>query len=140
MSDSFKGLYSSLYKTPDMSDIAKQMSEGMEEVHEAMEETQREKEKYKQEMLQTLKNIESNTAGLNEVVPLLASNLDKQDEILEVLKEALSISASKNQEEAKSKWRKVMEKTSQLTTDIESIQKIQGFANTIWQMYQNTGI
>ncbi|MDM8100926.1 hypothetical protein [Oceanobacillus oncorhynchi] len=123
---------------PNLSDISRIMSEKQDDIDKAVTEIQESRNNYNQEVLQTLKNIESNTAGLNEVVHLLSTNVDKQDEILNLLKEALSISASKNKKEAESRWRKVMNRANQLTTDVENIQKIQGFANTIWQLYQNS--
>src|SRR5690625_5112327 len=66
-----------------------------------------EKTKRDEEMLQTLKNIEANAVGLKEITILLNSNLEKQDEVLELLKDSLSISASKSKEEAESRWRKI---------------------------------
>lgn len=51
----------------------------------------------------------------------------------------MSISASTTKEEAEGKWRKVMKKAQELTGDVETIQRIQGFANTILHIYVNTG-
>jgi hypothetical protein len=124
---------------PINSGIVRRMNEELEqqvkEMNELKEIELRKKEAYDQEVLQTLKNIESNTVGLNEVIPLLSKSLGNQEEILNYLKEALSISASKTKEEAEGKWRTVMNKATQITTDVETIQKLHGFANTILKLF-----
>lgn len=105
-----------------------------DEVLDFTEDLERE-EKYKDEMLQTLKNIEANTTGLNEIVSLLSGSVEKQDEILEFLKDSLAIGASENREEAESKLRKMMNKATTLSTDIETIQKLSSFATTVFNMF-----
>jgi hypothetical protein len=112
-----------------------ELEQQVKEMNELKEIELRKKEAYDQEVLQTLKNIESNTVGLNEVIPLLSKSLGNQEEILNYLKEALSISASKTKEEAEGKWRTVMNKATQITTDVETIQKLHGFANTILKLF-----
>jgi ABC-type bacteriocin/lantibiotic exporter with double-glycine peptidase domain len=102
-----------------------------------MSEAFEEKEAYKRAVLQTLKNIESNTVGLKEVIPLLSKSMDNQEELLNYLKEGLSISASQTKEEAESKWRSLMNKATKLNSDVETIQKLQGFANTILSLFLN---
>lgn len=92
-------------------------------------------EKRKDDVLQTLKNIEANTIGLNDIIPLISDNIEKQDEVLEFLKEALAISASETREEAESKWRKLLNKATQLTTDVETIQKLTSFTSTVLNVY-----
>lgn len=123
------------------SGIVRSLNEDLEqqlkEMNEQKEFERRKKEAYDQEVLQTLKNIESNTVGLNEVIPLLSKSLDNQEDVLNYLKEALSISASKTKEEAEGKWRTVMNKAAQITTDVETIQKLHGFANTILKLFIN---
>ncbi|MEH7122126.1 hypothetical protein V7127_02655 [Bacillus sp. JJ1773] len=103
----------------------------------AVQEAQKRKNDYDQEVLQTLKEIKHNTAGLSEVISLLAKNNDNQEKIAEYLKEAIDIAASQTQEEAESKWRKVMNRATDVTTDVETIQKLHGFANTIMALFQN---
>jgi Zn-dependent M32 family carboxypeptidase len=94
------------------------------------------KMQYDQEVLKTLKNIERNTAGLNDVIPLLVRSVENQETIAELLKESIDIAASKTKEEAESKWRKVMDKANQLTADFETIKAIQGFATTVMELVQ----
>ena len=105
------------------------------EMWDAVEEKHRKDEAYKKEVLETLKSIEANTVGLSEIVPLLSGSLEKQDEILEYLRGALAISASESPEEAEGKLRKMMAKATTLTTDIETIQKLNGFAKTVYDLY-----
>lgn len=125
---------------PNMGDLNRRLNESMRVMHDFNALEKDEKRRYEQETLQTLRNIESNTTGLNEITTLLSSNLGKQDELLELLKESLSISASNSREEAEGKWRKLMKKTNELTDDVDTIQKVQGFANTVYHLFINSGI
>ncbi|AKS37404.1 hypothetical protein NP92_02790 [Anoxybacillus gonensis] len=109
----------------------------IKEIEKAFKKKQEKEEEYKKDLLQTLKNIEANTVGLSEIVPLLSKSNESQEKIAELLKESLDIAASKSKEEAENKWRAIMNKANQLTTDVETIQKIHGFANTILSLFQN---
>jgi DNA repair exonuclease SbcCD ATPase subunit len=115
-----------------------QIDQQVKELNESQEAMRRKKEAYDQEVLQTLKNIENNTIGLNEVIPLLSKSVGNQEEILNYLKDSLSISASETKEEAESKWRAVMKQATLVTSDVETIQKLHGFANTILKMFLNS--
>lgn len=108
------------------------------ELLDAVNEDIEREEKYKADVLQTLRNIEANTIGLNEIIPLLSGSIEKQDEILEFLKDSLAISASETTEEAEGKLRKILTKAGTLSTDIENIQKLTGFASTIYKMFVKT--
>lgn len=122
------------------SDIRDGIREG-ERIHrefiESMEVDNSEEYEYRQEFLQTLKNIETNTAGLQDITLLLSKSLGNQEEILAYLTEALAISTSTTTEEAESKWRQLMNKASNLTADVETIQKLNGFANTIYKLFMD---
>lgn len=128
----FKGLKLPEVKfdLPDLSAVNKSLNSA---VYQIEKENQR-KEDYKNELLQSVKNIEANTYGLNEIVPLLASNIDNQEKILEVLKEALSIGTSTTEEEAKTMYRKFMNTANQTVEDVETMEKVLGFGKTIYNM------
>lgn len=120
------------------SKLSKSLQNTSESIYTSMETIQKKQEdnqRYKDDILQTLKGIEANTVGINEIVPLISNSIGKQDELLEFLKEALAISASETKEEAEHKWRKLLNKASQLTTDVETIQKLTGFTSTILRVY-----
>ena len=124
-------------RTPNFQNIIRQQEESMRKLDESFRKRKEEETNYKNEVLETLKKIESNTVGLKEVVPLLASSIENQEEILDFLKEALSISTASSREEAESKWRQLMNKATAITKDVETIQKLQGFANVILQMFKD---
>lgn len=106
-------------------EITRQIQDNLRKQIGVVNATKRKEEEYKQEVLQTLKGIENNTVGLTEVIPLLSKSIGNQEDILNYLKEALSISASETKEEAVSKWRTVMNKATEVTTDYETVQKLQ---------------
>lgn len=122
---------------PDLSHVQEQNQRALDHINRMQQLGREKKEQYDREVLETLKSIESNTVGLNEIVPLIAINVEKQDELLDFLREVLSISASKSQEEAETKWRKLLNRANSLTKDVETIQKLIGFANVVFQMYIN---
>ncbi|PFR27875.1 hypothetical protein COK19_09465 [Bacillus cereus] len=110
-----------------------------ESIQEEIAEQYREKEEYKQSVLKTLQNIEQNTGNLYQIVQLLHKQTDKQDTIIELLTEVLAISTSSTKEEAEGKYRSVMKKITTVTDDVETIQKLTGFAQMVFQMFQSLG-
>lgn len=110
-----------------------------ESLQEELAEHHREKEEYKQSVLKTLQSIEQNTGNLYQIVQLLNTQADKQDTIIELLTEVLAISTSATKEEAEGKYRTVMKKITTVTDDVETIQKLTGFAQMVFQMFQSLG-
>ncbi|MES9666457.1 hypothetical protein [Bacillus nitratireducens] len=110
-----------------------------ESLQEELAEHHREKEEYKQSVLKTLQSIEQNTGNLYQIVQLLNTQADKQDTIIELLTEVLAISTSATKEEAEGKYRTVMKKIITVTDDVETIQKLTGFAQMVFQMFQSLG-
>ncbi|EJS11220.1 hypothetical protein CQ058_21530 [Bacillus sp. MYb56] len=96
-------------------------------------------EQYNQSVLRTLEKIEQNTGNLYQIVQLLNTQTDKQDTIIELLTEVLAISTSATKEEAEGKYRSVMKKITTVTEDVETIQKLSGFAQMVFQMFQSLG-
>ncbi|MGQ7056861.1 hypothetical protein, partial [Bacillus cereus group sp. BceL245] len=96
-------------------------------------------EQYNQSVLRTLEKIEQNTGNLYQIVQLLNTQTDKQDTIIELLTEVLAISTSVTKEEAEGKYRSVMKKITTVTEDVETIQKLSGFAQMVFQMFQSLG-
>lgn len=135
--NAFKGIDLSGLKlaSSNLSKSLQSANESMYESMKAIRKKQEDDQKYDDDILQTLKGIEANTVGLNEIVPLISNSIGKQEEILEFLKEALAISASETREEAEGKWRKLLNKATQLTTDVETIQKLTSFTSTVLRVY-----
>ncbi|MED0671734.1 hypothetical protein P4S95_16275 [Aneurinibacillus aneurinilyticus] len=109
-------------------------SEEAEKFSKLRQEKFRREEEYKQNVLNALLGIEKNTANLAEIVTLIHTNTDKQDEIIELIKEMLEITKAKNQQEAESAYREVMRKVNQYSGDIETMQKLYGFGTMIWNV------
>lgn len=102
----------------------------------AQKENQRKAEildtQYKVDLLETLKNIEKNTAALNELVLLVrASNLQLET-LTEIVSELLEIATAKNKEEAGSRYKKAMKRISDVVHDAESIRKMASIAEQVY--------
>ncbi|MGF9853147.1 hypothetical protein ABHN09_16525 [Bacillus paramobilis] len=114
-------------------------NEMLNEIVTLQKEKEHQTEQYNQSVLQTLEKIEQNTGNLYQIVQLLNTQTDKQDTIIELLTEVLAISTSATKEEAEGKYRTVMKKITTVTEDVETIQKLTGFAQMIFQMFQSLG-
>lgn len=99
-------------------------------IREHMEKT----EQYQEKSLQILEAINQNTANLFLLVDLINKSNEKQDIIIELISEILSISKAKNKEEAKSLYSRVMSKITSLVEDGETLYKICGYATTVYSM------
>lgn len=86
------------------------------------------------ESVELLRSINENTKGLDSVVDLLKNMNSQQEEVLELLKEVLAISASETKEVAEGKYRTVMKKITTSVEDINTMQTLLGFAKTIYIM------
>lgn len=93
-------------------------------------------EKYKQAVLNALQGIEKNTGGIAEIVKLVHLSNEKQDQVIELLTEIMSISAAKTKEEAQNKFSKALSKINNLGTTVESIQTLVGLLNTVYNTVQ----
>lgn len=87
---------------------------------------------YKANVLDTLKNIEKNTAVLNELVLLVRASNVQQETLTEVVSELLEIAKAKNQEEAASQYKKAMKRITDIVHDAESIGKMASIAGKIY--------
>lgn len=115
----------------DMGDSIKKSLQQYEAVQSA---TIKREARYKQDILDVLQGIEKNTANLNEIVTLIYFGNEKQEEIFNLLVEMLEIAKSNNLAEAESKYRNVMKKAADFTGDVETIKKLVGFGNIIWEI------
>lgn len=103
----------------------------IEELNNSLIENKKREEQYKQRVLSALEGIQRNTANLTEIISLLHDSNEKQEEIFEIMVEILSIGIAQNEQEAESKYRKIANKISQFSGDIETVQKLYGFASNI---------
>lgn len=81
-----------------------------------------------------LQSINKNTADLYAIVELINQNNDKQDELIALLSEILSLAKAKSKKEADNLFKKVMGKINDTTDNVDAMIKIVGWATTIYNM------
>ncbi|WP_153465084.1 hypothetical protein [Sediminibacillus terrae] len=96
------------------------------------QETLKMKNDYEQAVLQTLQNIESNTADIGNLISVVQKNKENQEEVLEVLKSIMEITSVRTEEEADIKYREVMDKANKLNSDIQTIDSLITYGKTMW--------
>ncbi|WP_050613363.1 hypothetical protein [Bacillus testis] len=116
--------------------VGEELQRSMEEWHKNEQEEKQREEEYKESVLNALLGIEKNTALLTEMTLLLQTNNDKQDEIFAIMVEILEIMKSANEEEANSKFTKVMKKITTFTENASTMQSLLGMANAAFNAYQ----
>lgn len=96
-------------------------------------ETNRRKEERADALLEAAQETAINTRSLSDIVSLIQKGNEKQDEIFDLFIEILAVSKAKNIEEAESMYRKVINRISTYTGDMETTQKLIGFATSIYK-------
>lgn len=91
-------------------------------------------QEYQQKSLEVLQSINENTANLYTMVELINQNNEKQDELIALMTEILSLAKVKSKEEADSLFKKIMVKISDTTDNVDSMIKIVGWATTVYNM------
>lgn len=85
--------------------------------------------RYYEEIINELREIKINTNSISELETLFRVNNEQQKEILQ---EIFSLSTEKDKTIAETKYRKIMNKITQGTSDIETMQKLQGILNAVF--------
>ncbi|WP_176202446.1 hypothetical protein [Geobacillus sp. LEMMY01] len=128
LSDRLKFTYPESLTNYQISDQFNATVNRMREIQQRLaEQKEREKQEeleYRKAVLSALQGIEKNTAFLSEVTLLLQKNIENQDELFQLLVEIMEIMKSKTNEEAESKYRKIMRKIGEFTADIGTIQTL----------------
>ncbi|KHD86361.1 hypothetical protein NG54_03325 [Heyndrickxia ginsengihumi] len=109
-----------------------QMNESMRSAERAIREKQEREEQYKENVLNTLMNIERNTGDISALISLVQKSNDTREEVLNILKEIWDISSAQTVEEADSKYRSVMDKANKLNQDVEMTLNLINYGKTIW--------
>ena len=91
-------------------------------------------QEYQQKSLEVLQSINENTANLYTMVELINQNNEKQDELIALMTEILSLAKAKNKSEADSLFKKIMGKINDTADSVETIIKIVGWATTVYNM------
>ncbi|MER3125597.1 hypothetical protein ABQG68_09295 [Bacillus pumilus] len=122
---------------PDLSQIEKVRDQlALQNQQRVEKEKQQEKDEkeYREQMLLLLAGIEKNTAILKEISFLVRENNSKQEETFALVVEMLEVLKSTNQEEALSKYRKIMNKISEFNGDTETVKTLYNVGSTIFSM------
>lgn len=141
MLEKFKGVdvskLTSVYPTFDYEAINRQMQEHLKDIEIEpiipdgyFEKTQ----EYQQKSLEVLQSINENTANLYTLVELISKSNDKQDELISLMTEVLSLAKAKSKEEADTLFKKIMSKINDTADSVDSIIKIVGWATTVYNM------
>lgn len=115
-----------------------QISHELEENHKKLiksaEESKKKKEQYDQDILNTLRQIEGNTANLTTIIKLIEDNNEIQGETYEIITELLALAMEKDKKVVEIKYRSIMNKITEFTEDVETITKLSGFAIAIYNI------
>lgn len=120
--------------TPDIVENTRVM---MNELQNSANEALIKKEKYENEVLETLKKIEGNTANLKTIVDLIQSSNETQSEVLVIINELLALAKEKDIEVVDSKYRIIMNKITTFTNDVNTITALSNFGITIFNILKS---
>ena len=141
MLEKFKGFDVSkltpVYPTFDYEAINRQMQEHLKDIEIEpiipdgyFEKTQ----EYQKKSLEVLQSINENTANLYTMVELISKSNDKQDELISLMTEVLSLAKAKSKEEAATSFKNITRKITDATASVDSLIKIVGWATTVYNM------
>ena len=82
----------------------------------------------------SLESINENTANLYTMVELINQNNEKQDELLALMTEILSLAKAKSKADAETLFMKIMGKIHDTTDNVDTMIKIFGWATTVYHM------
>lgn len=91
-------------------------------------------EEYQKRSLEILQSIEENTASIYTLVDLISKANEKQDEMLGILSEILSIAKAKSKEEADSRYKAIMSRISTSVDNVEAMIKVAGWASAVYRV------
>lgn len=89
-------------------------------------------QEYQQKSLEMLQSINQNTANLYTLVELINKSNEKQDEMIALIGEILSLAKAKSKPEAESIFKKLMGKITNTADNVEAMLKIVGWATTVY--------
>lgn len=91
-------------------------------------------QEYQKKSLEVLQSINENTANLYTMVELINQNNEKQDELIVLMTEILSLAKAKSKGEADALFKKILAKINNTTDNVDSMIKIVGWATTVYNM------
>lgn len=93
-------------------------------------------QEYQQKSLEVLQSINENTANLYTMVELISQTNEKQDELIALIAEILTLAKAKSKAEADSLFKSIMTKINETVDSADSLIKIDGWAMTVYHMVQ----
>ena len=90
-------------------------------------------EDYQKKSLEILEQIQQNTAALYTITELINAANDKQDTMIELITEILTISKAQSKEEAESRFKEVLDKIKLVVDSADTIAKLSTIAITKYQ-------
>lgn len=101
-----------------------------------MEEINQQNWEYRQEMLSNVKSINQNTAYLFDILSLIKESNEKQEEIISIVSELLTLSTLQDKSTVKSTYAKIMERIGRLVGDVENIDKLYKFSRIVLKLIE----
>mgnify|MGYP004501721307 CR=1 FL=1 len=83
---------------------------------------------------------EKNTSNLNTVIELIKDSNENQEEIINIITELLMLSKEINKEEARSKYKKIMNKITNIKDSADTINQLVTLGGTIYAVLKAYGI
>lgn len=123
----------STYEAPEAPQF--NVREMIEEMGSAKAQLAEEERRYRETVLDALTSIQKNTVLMSDVVELLTSGNEQQAEINELLKELASIAKAETEEEAKTFYRRAVDKVSNTIKDVDTMVKLMNYANLIYNAF-----
>lgn len=123
-----------LVYSSEINEISHELEESHKKLIKSAEESRKKKEQYDQDILNTLRQIEENTANLTTIIKLIEDNNEIQGETYEIITELLALAMEKDKKVVEIKYRSIMNKIAEFTEDVETITKLSGFAIAIYNI------
>ena len=119
-----------------IADQARDMERATQSIYRERERKEAAEVAYREETIRSLRAIEQNTANLYTLVDLISKSNEQQEELIALISEVLSIATAKTKGEAETKYRAVMDKITKTVKDVEAMNKMVGYATTVWTLAQ----
>ena len=85
-------------------------------------------------IIELLTSIKADTKNLSNIVELIHQSNENQEELIEIAREILSISAATDRADADNRLKKIIGKINDVVTNGEKVIKLIGFATTIYNL------
>lgn len=91
-------------------------------------------QEYQQRSLEILESINKNTANLYSIIELIKDSNEKQDEMIGLITEILTLAKAKDKKEADSLYKKIFSKINTEVKNVDAIIKLTGWASSVYQL------